>query len=143
MQSTNNTATNPTITPLTTRLEHINITVADPEKTAAMLTDLFGWAIRWKGASKLGGHTVHVGLPGLGDDYLAIYTTPKHPSATARRTDLGGLNHVGLVVDDLDEAERRVIESGYEIHTRADYEPGRRFYFDDHDGIEYEIISYI
>ena len=26
-----------------TRLEHVNVTVADPDKTAAVLCDLFGW----------------------------------------------------------------------------------------------------
>ncbi len=126
---------------LNTRIEHVNVTVADPERTAAMLVDLFGWSIRWKGESKLGGHTIHVGQPGTGDDYLAIYTTPERPEATARSTDLGGLNHIGLVVDDLNQAERRIVAAGYQTYSHGDYIPGRRFYFDVH-GIEFEIISY-
>ena len=31
---------------------------------------------------------------------------------------------------------------GYEPFSHADYEPGRRFYFLDRDGIEFEVISY-
>lgn len=27
-------------------LEHVNVTVSDPDKTAAMLCDLFGWHVR-------------------------------------------------------------------------------------------------
>jgi len=30
-------------------LEHVNITVADPKRTAAVLMDLFDWHIRWEG----------------------------------------------------------------------------------------------
>lgn len=66
-------------------LEHVNITVSEPERMAALMCELFDWQIRWQGPAKPGGHTVHVG----------------------------------------------------------DYEPGRRFYFHDHDDIEYEVVAYI
>ena len=36
-------------------LEHVNLTVSDPAKTAAMLEAIFGWKIRWKGDSIYGG----------------------------------------------------------------------------------------
>ncbi len=54
----------------------------------------------------------------------------------------GGLNHIGVVVDDLKAAEARVVAEGFEPHSHADYEPGHRFYFDDADGIEFEVVSY-
>jgi predicted enzyme related to lactoylglutathione lyase len=47
-----------------------------------------------------------------------------------------------VVVDDLDAVEARVAAEGYTAHTHMDYEPGRRFYFDDRDGIEFEVVSY-
>ena len=40
------------------------------------------------------------------------------------------------------EIARRLRAMGYEPHSHADYEPGRRFYFDDEDGIEFEVVSY-
>ena len=43
------------------RLEHANVTVSDLERTAKMLGDVFGWAVRWEGASKTQGHSLHVG----------------------------------------------------------------------------------
>lgn len=43
------------------QLEHVNVTCADPDHTAKMLVNLFGWHIRWSGAAKNGGYTVHVG----------------------------------------------------------------------------------
>jgi hypothetical protein len=39
-------------------------------------------------------------------------------------------------------AEARVIAAGLRPFSHADYEPGRRFYFLDPDGIEYEVVSY-
>lgn len=54
----------------------------------------------------------------------------------------GHVNHVGIVVDDLDEIEQRVRSVGFEPHMHANYEPGRRFYFFDDTGLEIEVVSY-
>ncbi len=122
-------------------LEHLNITVSDPARTAAKLDELFGWKPRWKGAAIHGGTTWHVGSE---DQYLAVYTGPRGKQTTGddSYSMRGGLNHVGVVVDDLDAAEARVRALGFAPHSHADYEPGRRFYFRDHDGIEFELVSY-
>ncbi|EBA11743.1 VOC family protein [Roseobacter sp. CCS2] len=124
-------------------LEHVNITVSNPKKTADMLVDLFGWHIRWEGAAKNAGHTVHVGSD---DSYVAVYSGPD-PAQTMPKQDAsyhtrGGLNHLGVVVDDLDAVEAKVKKHGFTPHSHADYEPGRRFYFHDADGIEVEVVSY-
>ncbi len=117
-------------------LEHANITVSDPERSARLLQDLCGWHERWRGPSQLGGWTIHVGGA---RDYIALYTRdgPIGPFAKA-----APLNHVGLVVSDLDAAERTVITAGLEPFGHGDYEPGRRFYFFDWDGIEFELVNY-
>ena len=52
------------------------------------------------------------------------------------------LNHIGIVVDDLDAIEQKVIARGDAPNSHQDYEPGRRFYFEDENGIEIEVISY-
>ncbi len=121
-------------------LEHVNVTVSDPARTAAMLEQLFGWKIRWQGPAKNEGYTVHVGAQ---DTYLAVYSMGE-PGANSLPTyqAKGGLNHVGIVVDDLDATEALVKKAGYRPHNHGDYEPGRRFYFHDDDGIEFEVISY-
>lgn len=117
-------------------LEHANITVSDPERSAALLQRLCGWHERWRGPSQLGGWTIHVGTA---RDYLAVYT---HSSPVPRFAKGQPLNHIGLVVDDLDGAEAVVREAGLVPFNHADYEPGRRFYFFDWDGIEFEVVSY-
>jgi len=121
-------------------LEHLNVTVSDPSATAALLCDLFGWHIRWKGASIHDGHSVHVGSDA---SYLALYAPPDRTEAgiDSYRT-RAGLNHLGVTVTDLDAVEARVIKAGYTPHSHQDYEPGRRFYFKDADGIEFEVVCY-
>lgn len=122
------------------RLEHVNVTVSEPERTADMLCALFGWRVRWSGPAKGGGRTVHVG----GDDaYVAVYSPNSAPGAGAPVSSRPGhLNHIAVVVADLDAAEQRVLAAGYRTHSHGDYEPGRRFYFNDADGIEFEVVSY-
>ena len=127
---------------MTARIEHINFTVPDPDKTAKWLCDLFGWTVRWTGTAINDGYTVHVGGP---DSYLAIYTGPGGAPQTKIDNSYGqsgGFNHVGIVVDDLDTIEAGVKKLGFQTHSHADYEPGRRFYFHDDDGVEYEMVSY-
>jgi catechol 2,3-dioxygenase-like lactoylglutathione lyase family enzyme len=121
-------------------IEHVNLTVSNPERTARLLRDLFGWHIRWQGAARDGGRVIHVG-----DDqvYLAVYAEPG-----AAKDGLGfekgvPFNHVGIQVDDLDAVERGVAAAGLVPFAHGDYEPGRRFYFLDWDGIEFEIVSYV
>lgn len=124
-------------------LEHVNFTVSDPQATAAMLVDLFGWHIRWQGDAKGNGYTIHVGTD---DCYVAVYRGPDSdqtvPKADASYQTRGGMNHLGVVVDDLDAVEAKVEALGFEAHSHADYDPGRRFYFYDADGVEIEVVQY-
>ena len=120
-------------------LEHANVTVRNPEESAAMLCRIFGWHIRWEGPSLMGGRTVHVGSD---SSYLALYTPGDDPGERTHPDRVGGLQHLGILVDDLDLVEARVRAEGIEPHTFMTYDPGRRFYFDDHDGIEFEVVAY-
>ena len=124
----------------TSYLEHANITVQNPNATAELLCRLFDWKIRWEGEAMEVGHTVHVGSE---TSYIALYTQPAaSPSPVNTYSHAGSMNHLGVVVEDLDLLEARVKADGLSITSRADYEPGRRFYFDIPDGIEIEAVSY-
>ncbi|MCG7493406.1 VOC family protein [Thalassobius sp. Cn5-15] len=122
-------------------LEHANVTVANPAATAHWLEQVFGWHIRWQGDAISGGRSIHIGGA---DSYLALYA----PKTDATTTDadsyqtIGALNHLAVVVADLDQVEARVRNAGFTPHMHADYEPGRRFYFNDDNGIEFEVVSY-
>ncbi len=121
------------------RIEHLNLTVRDPGRAADLMTRLFGWRIRWEGPARDGGHTIHVGDE---RQYLALYTKngAAYPAATFTKGQ--PFNHVGIEVDDIDATEARVVDAGLQPFGHDDYEPGRRFYFFDHDGIEFEVVSY-
>jgi catechol 2,3-dioxygenase-like lactoylglutathione lyase family enzyme len=121
------------------RLEHVNVTVGDADRAAALLQRLFGWRVRWSGRAASGGRTVHVGTD---DQYLALYSSPGSDGAPLAWPKGAPLNHVAVVVDDLDAAEARVAEAGLTPFAHGDYEPGRRFYFLDENGIEFEVVSY-
>lgn len=122
------------------QLEHANITVGDIDRTAAWLEQVFGWGLRWRGPAIHGGESAHMGTEGA---YVALYSPPGQTAPTTDSYAIrGGLNHIGVVVGDLDKAEAAVQAAGFTPHNHADYEPGRRFYFHDDDGIEWEVVSY-
>lgn len=122
-------------------LEHVNFTVPDARHTARIMCDLFGWHIRWEGEALDGGHSVHVGSD---ESYMAVYSPRDGANVVdINKKRVGHLNHVGVVVDDLDAVEAKVVANGFKPYSHADYEPGRRFYFDDENGIEFEVVSYV
>lgn len=122
-------------------LEHVNVTVSDGARAAAWMGRIFDWHIRWQGSAMNGaGATWHVGTK---TGYVALY----QPAALDGRSDntyatVNGLNHIAVTVDDLDATEAKVRAEGFDLGQHYDYEPGRRFYFYDDDGIEYEVVSY-
>ncbi len=121
-------------------LEHTNFTVRDPKATAEWMQDVFGWTTRWEGPAINGGYSVHVGSA---HTYLALYAPgdPK-PAGESSYDIIGGLNHIGVLVEDFEGTEAKARKAGFEPHNHADYEPGRRFYFDDDNGIEFEVVAY-
>ncbi|MFT5776772.1 VOC family protein, partial [Hyphomonas sp.] len=80
-------------------LEHVNITVSDVDRTSRMLERIFGWHVRWKGPSLNNGQSAHVGTDTA---YIALYSPGEtdEPDQVSYNVQ-GGLNHVGVIVDDL------------------------------------------
>ncbi len=118
------------------QIEHANLSVTQPERSAELFKQLLGWHERWRGPSQLHGWTIHVGDE---TTYLALYTGDHVKGDYAKGQPL---NHVGLLVDDLEEAEKVVLAAGLKPFGHDDYEPGKRFYFYDWDGIEFEVVNY-
>ncbi len=121
-------------------LEHVNLTTQDTHATAAWLCEIFDWKIRWEGGSKNDGYSVHVGSD---TSYVALYSPVGDTKpGIDNYTHLNGLNHIAVVVDDLDDTEARVKAAGFTPFSHGDYEPGRRFYFKDQNGLEVEVVNY-
>lgn len=121
-------------------LEHINYCTPDSLKTAAWMADVFGWKIRWQGDGGEGGRTIHMGGE---HHYLALHCPSKKLQPWRKDYAMvGQMNHIGVLVNNLDETEEKVKSAGFTPVSHADYEPGRRFYFYDDAGVEFEVISY-
>lgn len=119
-------------------LEHANVTVRDLEQSIDFYSDLLGFEVRWRGTLSNGSPAAHVG----GDRfYLALFEA-KRNGAVDHDYETPGLNHLGFVVDDLDEKRRKLKQLGIDVHLEGDYEPGRRIYFYDPSGLEVELVEY-
>ncbi len=120
-------------------LEHVNLTVSDLDRSIDFYCRLLGLTLRWRREAGEDRAAAHVG-----DDrhYLALFEA--RPGSRRPRIDYEavGLNHFGFVVDDLDAARDRLVSLGVTPHGEADYDPGRRLYFFDPDGIEVELVQY-
>ena len=119
-------------------LEHVNLTVSNLERSVDFYRQLLDFQVRWEGTIDSGQPAAHVG-----DDrcYLALFEATK-PGHVGQDYGAVGLNHFGVVVDNLDECRQRLAELGVTPTAEADYEPGRRLYFLDPDGIEVELVEY-
>jgi predicted enzyme related to lactoylglutathione lyase len=124
---------------MTPRIEHVNVTVCDPDSLAKLLERLFDWQVRWQGSTSGGGRTIHVGSK---EHYLALCTGAAGPFSAAPARKGLPLNHIGVEVVDLETTEARVRDAGLETFSHDDYEPGRRFYFREPNGVEIEVVSY-
>ena len=119
-------------------LEHVNLTVADVERSAAFYADVLDLHVRWKGELEGGRAAIHVGDERC---YIALFEATR-PGAVPYDYETPGINHFGFVVDDLDDAAARLRKLGVTPTGVSDYEPGRRLYFIDPDGHEVELVSY-
>jgi catechol 2,3-dioxygenase-like lactoylglutathione lyase family enzyme len=123
----------------TPRIEHVNVEVSDPERAARLMQALFDWHVRWQGPARDNGLTIHVGSD---DHYVALHSAKTKAYGADDFAKGRPLNHIGVLVDDLDATEQRVVTAGLKPFGHDIYDPGRRFYFLDPDGIEYEVVSY-
>lgn len=119
------------------RLEHVNLTVGDLDRSIRFYTQLLDLRVRWKGTTSSGTPAAHVGDE---ESYIAFFEG--RGASPAWNYGAVGYNHMGFVVDDLDTAKARVLELGGEVHGEDAYDPGRRLYFTDPDGFEVELVEY-
>ena len=121
----------------TAKLEHVNISVTDGERTAQLIEKLTGWHRRWEGPSLDNGRSIHLGTDNA---YVAIHTSPRVKGGFSKSMPM---NHIGIAVDDIATAEVVVTDAGLEPFNHGTYDPGpSSFYFFDWDGIEWEVVSY-
>ena len=127
-----------------TRLEHANITVQDVDAAIAFLLCVDPDFTILHDSGTGGDHRwVHLGTT---HGYFAL-ETPHDPQASPehrRRYHDFGVNHIGLVVDDVDAVAQRLQAADYPETYVADPHPTRiRRYFQDPSGMEWELVQYL
>lgn len=120
------------------RIEHANITVNNVNASIAFYQKLFDARVRWQGSTSSGARAAHVGIE---DTYLALFEANASGTAPANYGAVG-FNHLGFEVDDLDAYRSKLEGMGVELKGEEDYDPGRRLYFYDPDGVEIELVEY-
>lgn len=121
-------------------VEHIQYVCSDLEEMAAFYCTIFQWKVRGRGrelGSRLNYDWIHVG----DDESYVAFRTPYNGAKyeKAMRTEK---DHVGIVVDDIDQVILRLDALKVE-HVRKGTHPYRdRIYVVDPDKNEVEIICY-
>lgn len=127
-------------------LEHANVTVASIDEAKRFLGAAFP-SFRERGGGSLHGDPergrwVHFGTD---DVYIALQENREHSPTSEETYTHDGFNHLGFVVDDLDELVERMEKAGYPLSpvSAMDSHPfRRRAYFDDGNGFEWEFVEY-
>lgn len=87
------------------------------------------------------GHSVHVGSK---ESYLALYTNSKMiANQQQNHATENNLNHVAVVVDDLEPYRQKSIKLGLTPFNFSDYGDCKSFYVIDQFGLEIEIVCYV
>ena len=121
-------------------VEHANITVSNIDDAVQFIqTAIPEFKERHRGQTNY--RWCHIGTD---DSYIALQEVVEREQ-TDRSPYLDvGINHIGIVVDDVDRVEKRLLAAGYEQNDIGEDNPFRkRVYFYDASGVEWEFIEYL
>jgi catechol 2,3-dioxygenase-like lactoylglutathione lyase family enzyme len=127
------------------RLEHANITVRSVDEGVRFLTTAFpDFKIRGDGRSDQGDYKKHWLHVGTEQTYIALEEVTPGTESPRRPYRDPGINHIGLVVDDLEALTGRLQAAGYDTGDLAeDIDSRRRTYIFDGNGVEWEFVQYL
>ena len=128
-------------------IEHANVTVASIEEAKKFLGTAFpDFSVRGGGYlhdnAKLG-DWIHFGNE---ETYIALQQNRKHSEHIGTKYTNDGINHLGFVIDDVEDLIRRMRMNGYvptPNYVIDDNPHRRRAYFFDGNGFEWEFVEYL
>lgn len=122
-------------------VEHANLTVSNIDHSIAFLqTALPGFSVRHRGQSELY-RWCHIGTE---HTYLALQDVVNRDKIDRTPYLDSGINHIGLVTQDVDGVRQRLLAAGYQENDIETTHPWRkRCYFWDPNGIEWEFVEYL
>ena len=127
-----------------TKIEHVNITVPDIDAAVSFLNIVApDFEIKKDEKPLNDKRWMHIGN---NEFYFALQeayldTMPKKANQTYINY---GFNHIGLIVQDIDDIEKSLIEAGYTKGIDTPKEKFRkRIYYYDNAGFEWELVAYL
>ncbi|WP_420320505.1 VOC family protein [Flagellimonas sp.] len=121
-------------------LEHANITVNDIQEAINFFQTAFPH-FKIRGGGNETREWVH-----FGDDYtyIAINQAQYSDLKVGKNYDKVGINHIGFVVEDVEEIANNLLNAGYKRDYPKEVEQFRiRDYFADADGNQFEFVQYL
>ncbi|WP_339660191.1 VOC family protein [uncultured Polaribacter sp.] len=127
-----------------TKIEHVNITVPDIDAAVSFLQIIAPDFKIKKDENPINDKRwMHIGND---EFYFALQeshigTNPIKPNQTYINY---GFNHIGLVVNNIDDIEKKLIQAGYHKGIDTPNETFRkRIYYYDNAGFEWELVEYL
>lgn len=121
-------------------LEHANITVLDLQEAIKFFQTAFPH-FKVRGGGNDPREWVH-----LGDDntYVALNKATETNVKAEKSYEIVGVNHLGFVVQDVEEIANNLLKNGYKRDYPKQVEKFRiRDYFADAEGNQYEFVQYL
>ena len=128
---------------MSTKLEHANLCVSDIDGMIKFLqTALPDFFVRHDETDNDGDRWVHIGND---KTYIALNnSTQKDTSDWTPYTGKLGINHLGYMVDSVEQVRSRLQAAGYIESTVENNHPFRkRLYFYDPEGRDWEFVEYL
>ncbi|SDR86278.1 Glyoxalase/Bleomycin resistance protein/Dioxygenase superfamily protein [Polaribacter sp. KT25b] len=127
-----------------TKIEHVNITVPDIDAAVSFLQIIApDFKIKKDEKPINDKRWMHIGND---EFYFALQEAPiaTHPIKPNQTYINYGFNHIGLVVNNIDKIEKKLIKSGYQKGIDTPKETFRkRIYYFDNAGFEWELVEYL
>lgn len=121
-------------------LEHANITVDNLNKAKHFFQTAFPH-FKVRGGGNETREWIHFGDE---NTYIAINQAEKTNNRNEKNYSKSGINHIGFVVENVEQLANRLLAENYERSFPKQVEEFRiRDYFFDADGNEYEFVQYL
>ena len=121
-------------------LEHANITVSNLQEAIKFFQTAFPH-FKIRGGGNEMREWIHFGDD---DTYIAINQAKQNDLKADKNYDKIGINHLGFVVQDVEEIANNLLNNGYKRDYPKQVEQFRiRDYFADADGNQYEFVQYL
>lgn len=126
------------------QLDHVNISVVDLDRTVAFLRIAFP-ELRVRGGGKgqfgeVATAWLHLGLDEL---YVSVNASSPIEVRQPREGQETGINHVGFIVEDVDDVQRKFEAAGFTCKPVQELPSRKRLYVEDADYITWEFIEYL